>query len=508
MVQLLNYRKRGDPFINYLSVTPIHDASGRLSHYVGVQSDITELVARKRAELAARHAAAAAEAATEAKSQFLARMSHEIRTPLNGLIAVGQLLAESPLTPAQWDLVNTIRCSGEALLTLVTDILDFSRAEADSVALTAAPFSPQSAVEAAVEIAGSLAARKKLHVAYRMADSVPAVLVGDGARLQQVLLNVLNNAVKFTDAGCVLLEVWVEEGRRRPPRRTTMATRRGGGAGVAPPGSAPPPPAATAATAAAAAAGAARAAFFGGIGNGTGGGGNAGNAALSAVAATKKTTSTTKAGSSSSTSSSSAWPPPVTVAVDAAAESVETTPRGEEDEEGNEGDDTEDEEALEDEANGTAAAAAAAATASAAATTAPAASSRPPPCPPLPPSSSSTTRVVPPGSVRVEFSVRDTGIGLSPADLPRLFRSFSQVDASPTRRHGGSGLGLAISQKLCEAMGGRMVASSPGLGKGSEFRWSIVAKLPVAAAGVGAAGAATGPDGSSSTRRSRAKINA
>ena len=84
VVQLLNYRKRGDPFINYLSVTPIHDAAGRLSHYVGVQSDITELVARKRAELAARHAAAAAEAATEAKSQFLARMSHEIRTPLNG----------------------------------------------------------------------------------------------------------------------------------------------------------------------------------------------------------------------------------------------------------------------------------------------------------------------------------------------------------------------------------------------------------------------------------------
>ena len=80
-------------------------------------------------------------------------------------------------------------------------------------------------------------------------------------------------------------------------------------------------------------------------------------------------------------------------------------------------------------------------------------------------------------NVRVEFSVRDTGIGLRPCDLPKLFRSFSQVDASPTRRHGGSGLGLAISQKLCEAMGGRMVASSPGLGRGSEFRWSIVAKL-------------------------------
>ncbi len=475
MVQLLNYRKRGDPFINYLSVTPIHDAAGRLSHYVGVQSDITELVARKRAELAARHAAAAAEAATEAKSQFLARMSHEIRTPLNGLIAVGQLLAESALTPSQWDLVNTIRCSGEALLTLVTDILDFSRAEADAVALTAAPFCPQGAVEAAVEIAGSLAARKRLHVAYRMSGSVPAVLVGDGARLQQVLLNVLNNAVKFTDAGCVLLEAWVEEeggqrGRRsrRPPRAkgaTAAAAPPAAAAAAAPPAAAaagsasssPSPSSSSSGDPAAAAAEgrrSAREAFFGGIGNGTGAGssgriGSHGNIAAFFPSA-----------------ASSPWPPPVTVAVDAAAESAETNPRGEGD------DDTEEESSDEDGANGAPAAAAA----EAAAETAPAppASSRPPLCP-APPNASSPR--VPAGHVRVEFSVRDTGIGLRPCDLPKLFRSFSQVDASPTRRHGGSGLGLAISQKLCEAMGGRMVASSPGLGRGSEFRWSIVAKL-------------------------------
>ena len=74
---------------------------------------------------------AQAAAAAEAKSQFLARMSHEIRTPLNGMIAVGQLLAETALSPAQWDLVNTVRCSGETLLTLISDILDFSRIEVD-----------------------------------------------------------------------------------------------------------------------------------------------------------------------------------------------------------------------------------------------------------------------------------------------------------------------------------------------------------------------------------------
>ena len=228
VVQLLNYRKNGDPFVNYLSVTPIHDASGTLTHYVGVQSDISELVARKRAELAARHAAAAAEAATEAKSQFLARMSHEIRTPLNGMIAVGQLLADTALTPAQWDLVNTVRASGEALLTLVTDILDFSRAEADSVALTASEFALESAIEAAVDIAGTLAARKRLQVAYSVAKGTPRRVVGDGARLGQVLLNVLNNAVKFTDTGCILLEVWAD-----PPARVRACGRVGGPATAA-----------------------------------------------------------------------------------------------------------------------------------------------------------------------------------------------------------------------------------------------------------------------------------
>lgn len=88
VVQLLNYKKNGDAFVNYLSITPIYDTAGRLTHYVGIQSDITELVRRKQAELAARHEAVQAAAATEAKSQFLARMSHEIRTPLNGMIAV------------------------------------------------------------------------------------------------------------------------------------------------------------------------------------------------------------------------------------------------------------------------------------------------------------------------------------------------------------------------------------------------------------------------------------
>lgn len=129
-----------------------------------MQSDVTEIVEGRKAEAAAKAAAGQAAAATEAKSQFLARMSHEIRTPLNGMIAVGQLLAETPLSPTQWDLVNTIRCSGEALLTLITDILDFSRIEANKMVLSRAPFWLEMVVEAAMEIAGLQAAQKRLQV--------------------------------------------------------------------------------------------------------------------------------------------------------------------------------------------------------------------------------------------------------------------------------------------------------------------------------------------------------
>lgn len=87
VVQLVNYKRNGDPFMNYLSLTPVIDADGKLTHFVGVQADVTELIMSKNAELAAKNAAVQAAAATEAKSQFLARMSHEIRTPLNGAVA-------------------------------------------------------------------------------------------------------------------------------------------------------------------------------------------------------------------------------------------------------------------------------------------------------------------------------------------------------------------------------------------------------------------------------------
>eukprot|EP00894_Picocystis_sp_ML_P001539 jgi/Pico_ML_1/52056/g2826.t1 len=187
---------------------PLIYANEGFCRITGYSLDETiELVNRKKAEMNAKQLAAEAEAATEAKSKFLANMSHEIRTPLNGMLAVSQLMADSQLTPFQRDLVDTLKSSGETLLALVTDILDFSRIEANKLELRDAEFELSSIIEAAVEISGYRAAQKRINVAYIVADEVPPIVRGDMNRLQQVLLNVVNNAVKFTEKGEVILEV-------------------------------------------------------------------------------------------------------------------------------------------------------------------------------------------------------------------------------------------------------------------------------------------------------------
>ena len=140
-VVLKNYKKSGEEFMNQLSLTPIRDADGQVVYYVGIQSDVTELFKRRDVELSALKKVAHAEAATEAKSRFLAHMSHEIRTPLNGLIAVGQLLEDTNLDRLQREYVSQVRTSGDTLQSLISDILDFSRVEADKVTLQSEPFS-------------------------------------------------------------------------------------------------------------------------------------------------------------------------------------------------------------------------------------------------------------------------------------------------------------------------------------------------------------------------------
>jgi len=255
---------------------------GERTGYLVLYHDISELLRAREY----------AEAATDAKSAFLATMSHEIRTPMNAVIGMGGLLLETDLTEEQRGFAEVIRTSGEALLRIIDDILDFSKIEAGKLELEAHPVEVRACAESALDLVAVAASGKDIELGCLVEDNVPAAIVGDATRLRQALGNLLSNAVKFTDVGEVVLTV-----------------------------------------------------------------------------------------------------------------------------------------AAEDE-NG--------------------------------------------GRKRVRFAVRDTGIGIPAERMHRLFESFSQVDASTTRRYGGTGLGLAISQRLAELMGGTLWVESEE-GRGSTFHFDVVA---------------------------------
>ncbi|WP_165452581.1 response regulator [Paenibacillus thalictri] len=178
-----------------VSLSPFHDSNKEIAGVTGTLHDITDLKKRKEAV-----------EANLAKSQFLARMSHEIRTPLNGIIGLSLLMSKTEISDVQRGYLDRISSSSKSLLSTINDILDFSKIEAGKIVLEEVPFDLEDMLRRLTDTLSVVAGKKQIEIIIDTSDDLPAEFIGDPFRLEQVLLNLCNNAIKFTDRGHVYIE--------------------------------------------------------------------------------------------------------------------------------------------------------------------------------------------------------------------------------------------------------------------------------------------------------------
>ncbi|MGB4057178.1 MAG: response regulator [Alphaproteobacteria bacterium] len=202
--ELKNYSKNRVAYWLEISIVPVKDENGNITHFAAIERDISQRKAFEKELIITREAA---EVASRAKSDFLANMSHELRTPMNAIIGLTDLLNEMKLTAEQQELSEAVNSSSRNLLILLNDILDLSKIEAGELTLESISFDLRRTVNQTIDLLSPMTSRKGLPLDCTISPTVPDRIIGDPARLQQIMNNLIGNAIKFTDTGCIRLDL-------------------------------------------------------------------------------------------------------------------------------------------------------------------------------------------------------------------------------------------------------------------------------------------------------------